>query len=56
MTGVDMITGILAAAVLAAYGKGYILFTESRGEEWVLYTMLCAVGFVLLVRRLISRR
>ena len=56
MTGFDMITGILAAAVLAAYGKGYILFTESRGEECVLYTMLCAVGFVLLVRRLISRR
>ena len=56
MTGFDMITGILAAAVIAAYGKGYISFAEGRGEECVLYTMLCAVGLIFLVRRLISRR
>lgn len=56
MKGFDILTGILATIVLVAYGRGYILFTENRGEECVLYTILCAVALLLLVRRLLNGR
>lgn len=56
MRGFDIVTGILAAAVLTAYTKGYLLYTAGRGEECVFYTLLTAIGLLILVRRLISRR
>lgn len=52
----DIMTGILAALVIGAYGRGYVMYTEAKGEECVFYTILCAMGLLLLFRRLISRR
>ena len=40
----DIMTGILAALVIGAYGRGYMMYTEAKGEECGFYTILGAVG------------
>lgn len=52
----NIITVTLAVLVFAAYRQGYAMFLAGKGEECVGYTLLCSIGLLLFVRRMIRRR